>query len=73
MVNGRPRFTNALDIFVGPTEANGARLVQALEDFGFGSVRLRIDDFSRAGRIVQLGVAGNQIALQTVIDGVTFA
>ena len=71
--HGRPRFTKDLDVFVAPTEANARRLVQALDDFGFGAVGLRVEDFSQAGRIVQLGVAPNRIDLLTVIDGVTFA
>lgn len=71
--HGRPRFTKDLDVFVEPTLGNATRLVQALDDFGFGTVGLRVEDFSQPGRIVQLGVAPNRIDLLTVIDGVTFA
>ena len=71
--HGRPRFTKDLDVLVEPTPANAARLLQALDDFGFGAVGLRAEDFSTPGPIVQLGVAPNRIDLLTVIDGVTFA
>ncbi|MGB5816592.1 MAG: hypothetical protein WBI27_15470, partial [Thermoanaerobaculia bacterium] len=49
------------------------RLMQALDDFGFGDVGLSEGDFSAPGAIVQLGVAPNRIDLITAIDGVTFS
>ena len=71
--HGRPRFTKDLDVFVEPTPANAERLIQALDDFGFGAVGLTPEDFTAPGRIIQLGVPPNRIDLLTVIDGVTFA
>lgn len=38
--HAKPRFTKDLDILVEPTEENGRKIVQALDDFGFGSVGL---------------------------------
>lgn len=54
------------------TPDNATRLLEALTDFGFGSVGLTIRDFSQPGLIVQLGVAPNRIDLLTAIDGVSF-
>lgn len=70
--HGHPRFTKDLDVLVDPTPANAARVLAGLDAFGFGSVGLTIEDFSRTGQIVQLGVAPNRIDLLTSIDGVTF-
>jgi hypothetical protein len=70
--HGRPRFTKDLDIYVEPTSENAARLLAALEDFGFGGLGLTSSDFDRPAKIVQLGVAPNRIDLLTVIDGVSF-
>ena len=70
--HAKPRFTKDIDVFVEPTPANAERLLGALEDFGFGSLGLTIDDFSRPGSIVQLGVPPNRVDLVTAIDGVSF-
>ena len=70
--HGRPRYTKDLDVFVEPTGENAARLIQALEDFGFGGLGLNGADFAAPGKIVQLGVAPNRVDLLTAIDGVTF-
>ncbi len=35
-IHGYPRYTKALDGWVESTPENAARLVQALDDFGFG-------------------------------------
>lgn len=70
--HGHPRYTKDLDIFIEPSAANAAAVLQALGDFGFGSVGLTVDDFSSPGKIVQLGVAPNRVDLITAIDGVSF-
>ena len=66
--HGRPRFTKDLDVLVDATPDNAARLLEALTDFGFGSVGLTIRDFSQPGLIVQLGVAPNRIDLHRLAD-----
>jgi hypothetical protein len=70
--HGRPRYTKDLDVFVEPTAENAARLLGALEDFGFGGLGLTEADFDTPGKVVQLGVAPNRIDLLTAIDGVSF-
>ena len=71
--HAKPRFTKDIDIFVEPTPANAQRLIEALDDFGFGDAGLVEGDFSTPGVVVQLGVAPNRIDLVTAIDGVSFA
>lgn len=70
--HAKPRFTKDLDILVEPTEENGRRIVQALADFGFGSVGLEAKDFAAPGTIIQLGIAPNRIDLITSIESVSF-
>jgi hypothetical protein len=70
--HGHPRFTKDLDVFVDPSPENARLILEALHDFGFGSVGLTAEDFSTPGRIVQLGIAPNRIDLMTAIDGVSF-
>jgi hypothetical protein len=70
--HGRPRFTKDLDLLVEPSPDNAERVLASLAAFGFGSVGLTVDDFSKPGQIVQLGIAPNRIDLLTTIDGVTF-
>ncbi|MGB6362807.1 MAG: hypothetical protein WBG64_09085 [Thermoanaerobaculia bacterium] len=71
--HAKPRFTKDINILVEPSPDNAGRLMQALDDFGFGDVGLTEGDFSAPGAIVQLGVAPNRIDLITAIDGATFS
>ena len=68
----RPRYTKDIDVFIEPSADNAERLLQALDDFGFGGLGLEVKDFATPGQIVQLGFEPNRIDLITAIDGVTF-
>ena len=68
--HGVPRYTGDLDIFVKPDSVNARNIMQALHEFGFGSVDLREADFEEEGMIVQLGVPPVRIDLITSITGV---
>ena len=71
-LHGHPRYTKDVDIWVGLDEENARRLVQAIEDFGFGSLDLAADDFLVPDRIVQLGYPPSRIDLLTTLPGVAF-
>ena len=71
--HAKPRYTKDLDILLEATVENARRVLAALEDFGFGGLKLTIEDFSTPGTIVQLGFPPNRIDLMTSIDGVEFA
>lgn len=70
--HGYPRLTGDIDFWIRPTADNAARLLRALDDFGFGSLDLTTDDFTEPGRVVQLGVPPTRIDLMTSISGVSF-
>jgi len=61
-----------VDVLVEASVDNAERLLGALSDFGFGSLNLAVEDFSREGKIVQLGFEPNRIDLITSIGGVSF-
>lgn len=67
---GAPRFTGDLDILVFNNIENTAKLVDALQEFGFGSLGLTPEDFNKPDVVVQLGVAPVRIDILTSIDGV---
>ena len=70
--HGYPRATKDLDIWVMIEPTNADRLVQALDDFGMGSVGLKADDFLQPDMVIQLGYPPIRIDLLTSISGVEF-
>ena len=60
-----------IDFWVRPAPENIARLLLALDDFGFGSIGLSAADFD-TDTVVQLGQPPRRIDLLTAIDGVEF-
>ncbi len=69
---GFPRYSADIDFFIRAEVENAERLLAALQDFGFGSLPLSIEDFTTSNRVVQLGQEPNRIDLMTTISGVTF-
>lgn len=70
--HGAPRFTGDIDLYVRPTPENAARIIDALNLFGFGSLGLKADDFQKPDQVVQLGVPPVRIDLITSITGVSW-
>lgn len=71
-VHGHPRYTKDLDVWLDATADNAARVVNALNAFGFGSLKLSASDFLEEGQVIQLGYPPNRIDLLTSADGVEF-
>lgn len=70
--HGHPRYTKDLDVWIDRTPENAQRLLQALDDFGFGSVGLKEHDFLEPEQIIQLGYPPLRIDLLTSLVGVVF-
>ncbi|MDZ4829797.1 MAG: hypothetical protein SGJ09_06315 [Phycisphaerae bacterium] len=70
--HGAPRYTGDIDLLVRPSDANATRVLAALADFGFQSLKLEVSDFNRPSRVVQLGYPPCRVDLVTSIEGVTF-
>jgi len=67
-----PRFTKDLDILVEPDEENSRRILKALNEFGFKSLKLSEADFSRKNKIIQLGYEPLRVDIMTSIEGCSF-
>jgi len=70
--HGYPRFTHDIDIVLVPELRNAELLLLALQDFGFGAVRLSAQDFT-SPVTVALGRAPHQIDLMNYVKGVDIA
>ncbi len=70
--HGAPRYTGDLDVFVRPDPNNARSIMQALHDFGFGSVGLAASDFEEEEKIVQLGFPPVRVDIITSITGVSW-
>ena len=68
----RPRYTKDLDILIEPTIENARKVLDALNDFGFGSLPLSENDFIEKGQVIQLGYEPVRIDIITSIEGMDF-
>lgn len=71
-VHGHPRYTKDLDIWILTSRENANSLLQALIEFGFGSIGLSTEDFETRGHVIQLGNAPARIDILTSLTGVDF-
>ena len=67
-----PRYTKDIDLLVEPSPANAKKILKALNEFGFGSLKLKVEDFTLTGKVIQLGYEPLRIDLLTSIDGCSF-
>jgi len=67
-----PRATGDLDIWVNPSPANAARVLEALRKFGAPLFDLTEHDLTRADTVFQLGLPPARIDLLSGISGLTF-
>ena len=71
-LHGYPRYTKDIHIWVDRNRDNASKLIAALEQFGFASLKLSMEDFLESGQIIQLGHPPNRIDLMTSLTGVNF-
>lgn len=70
--HGYPRYTKDLDIWILVSNENAERVLTALNQFGFGSLGLKTEDFLNPENFVQLGYPPNRIDLVMSCDGIEF-
>ena len=70
--HGFPRYSGDIDFFIRATPDNAAHTMAALDQFGFGSIGITLEDLITEDRVIQLGVEPNRIDLMTSISGVSF-
>jgi hypothetical protein len=71
-LHGHPRYTKDLDIWVERSRENAQALLQALAQFGMGSLGLSEEDFLTPDQVVQIGYPPNRIDILVSISGVEF-
>ena len=67
-----PRYTKDMDLFVKASPENAERILAALKEFGFSSLKLNKRDFSGLGKTIQLGYEPVRVDIVTSIDGCDF-
>jgi len=67
---GYPRYTGDMDIWIRPSGPNARALIQALKDFGMGSLSLTEHDIL-SGKVIQIGYPPVRIDLLTSLDGLS--
>lgn len=70
--HGYPRYTGDIDFWVNPNVQNARNIINALIEFGFGSLDIEENDFIKPGFVVQLGYPPNRIDILTGISGLKF-
>ena len=71
-LHGHPRYTKDFDIWIELSSGNAEKILNVLENFGFGSLGLKTDDFLTQDQVIQLGYPPNRIDLLTTLKGVNF-
>lgn len=70
--HGYPRYTKDLDVWIELSPENADNILKALEEFGFGSLGLKAEDFLESDQIIQLGYPPNRIDILTALKEVKF-
>ena len=68
--HGAPRFTGDIDLLVQSDSENAARILEALKEYGFGSLKLSEVDFTSPNNVVQLGVPPVRVDIMTSLTAV---
>jgi len=71
-LHGYPRYTKDIHIWVQLSPENATKMIKAIDQFGFGSLGLQINDFLEPDTIIQLGYPPNRIDILTTLVGVDF-
>jgi hypothetical protein len=69
---GIPRYTKDLDVWLACSPENATRVIGALDEFGFASLGLTVDDLVQPDTVIQLGYEPNRVDLLTGLSGVQF-
>ena len=70
--HGYPRYTKDLDVWIELSPENADNVIKALEEFGFGSLGIKPDDFLESDQIIQLGYPPNRIDILTTLKKIKF-
>ncbi len=65
-------MTGDIDIFIEPSDDNALKILEALKEFGFGNVGLKIEDLNQRDKVIQLGQPPVRIDILTSLTGVSW-
>jgi hypothetical protein len=71
--HGYPRATGGMGIWIAMSEANAEKIMEALDDFGFGGTGMTLSQFALPDQITRMGNRLLQIEILTTISGLDFA
>jgi hypothetical protein len=71
--HAKPRYTKDIDILIEANSENAKKLLNALSEFGFGSVDLSVENFTQERKIIQLGYEPVRIDIMTSLKGLDFS
>ncbi len=70
--HGYPRYTKDIDLWIWLDKGNAEKLLNVLDDFGFGLLDLKVEDFISPEQVIQLGYPPNRIDILTDLKGIDF-
>jgi len=70
--HGLPRATGDIDLWIKCRADNAQRVWRAVKRFGAPIANLTVEDFSKPGTVIQVGVSPRRIDILTEITGVDF-
>ncbi len=70
--HGYPRYTKDLDVWIELSAQNADNVIKALNEFGFGGLGLKSEDFLESDQIIQLGYPPNRIDILTTLKEINF-
>jgi predicted nucleotidyltransferase len=70
--HGYPRFTGDIDFWIAISKENAQKSIEALKEFGFGSLNISNDDFLQDDFVLQLGYPPVRIDMLTSLTGLNF-
>ena len=68
-----PRYTKDIDMLVEASADNATKILNVLDEFGFGSLNVTVEDLTTEGNIIQLGYEPVRIDIMTAIKGLDFS
>jgi hypothetical protein len=72
LAHGLPRATGDPDAWTWPDPDNALRVLEVLDEFGFGGLEISEDDLTSPDLVIRLGCPSYRIDLLTRIEGVNF-
>ena len=70
--HGYVRNTGDLDVWIDTSKENAEKMLLALQDFGFSSLSINMDDLTRKDFVIQLGHPPNRLDILTSVTSLDF-